>query len=504
MTLKERIATKVATWAIKSAGDRMTAEQLIVSVFGPTSTSMRYGSAQLLQAYNEMPWLRAIISRISWSTACVPWQLFVVTGESQKIAKKAGRTAKAIRRRDIARCQDPNQRLKIYKSLRREDSLREITSHPSLDLLDKGNPRFGGHVVRQVTQQHLDLVGEGAWVVERDGFGLPTDLWPIPPTWIAQTPWTMLNTGIGQQAEGNWIIHSNRGTLIVPKEDVIYFYHPNPADPYDRGTGIGHAIGDELETDEATARHLKKWFKNFAIPPFIISRKGGTGSGTDNTERLAEKWQAKLSGRNNTPFFSNQELNVNELSHTFNDMQLSQLRKDERDIFIHVYGMPPEIFGILENSNRSTIDAADYLMGKYVTVPRLEFMRGVLQQQLIERYDERLILDYVSPVLEDKEFELKVMQGAPANFSIDELRELANRRPLDGDVGKGFFVPMSSTYVRDLTEAAYEEPEPEPEPEPEVPPVPPVPPTDPEDEGVKPAEEDAEDEEDDAERTEEE
>lgn len=464
-SFRERLATRIAGWAIKNLNDRLTAEQLIVEAFGPTRSNLRYGSAELLKAYNQMPWLRAVVSRISWSTACVPWQLFAVTTEGQERARKSGRSLDYMKRRDIARSKDPNYRIAQYKSLRRSDMLREITKHPALDLLDHGNARFDGHVARQVTQQHLDLVGEGAWLIERNGLRLPTDVWPIPPTWIAQTPWTPLNTGLNIQGyqPGNWIIHSNRGTLQVPKEDVIYFYHPNPADPYDRGTGIGMSLGDELETDEFTAKHLKRWFKNFAIPPAIISRKGGV-SAEGTTARLEEKWMEKLLGRNNTPFFSNQELNVYELNHTFQDMQLSQLRKDERDILIHVYGVPPEVFGILENSNRSTIDAADYLMAKYIIVPRLEFQRGVLQQQLIELYDERLILDYVSPVVEDKEFELKVMQAAPQNFTIDEVRELGNRRPLDGDVGKGFFVPMSSTYVRDLTEASYEEPEPEPEP----------------------------------------
>lgn len=447
MGLQTAIAERVAKWAIRKAGDRMTAEQLVVSVFGPTSSAATYGAAELLKAYNTMPWLRAIVGRVAFQTSCVPWQLFVATDKPK---------GKAIKRRDIAQSHDPNYRVRAYKALRQQDNLSELTSHPVLDVLDRGNQRFSGHVARQVTQQHLDLVGEGAWLIERNGMMLPQEIWPIPPTWIAQTPWTLLNTGVGNQKLGNWIIHSNRGTLQVPKEDLIYFYHPNPADPYDRGTGIGMSLGDELETDEAAAKHLKRWFKNFAIPPVIISRKGGTGTGIPNKERLEETWMAKLLGRNNVPYFSNQELNVHELNHTFREMELSQLRKDERDILIHVYGMPPEVFGILENSNRSTIDAADYLMGKYVVVPRLEFQRSVLQKQLVEVFDERLILDYVSPVVEDKEFELKVMQAAPQNFTIDELRELGHRRPLDGDVGKGFFVPINSTYVRDLEEASAE------------------------------------------------
>jgi len=445
----------VARHAVKALGDRMTADQLVTSVFGPNTSTVRYGTAEILRAFNTMPWLRAIVERTSWTTACVPWQLFVATEEPIKAAERIGRRAKAVLRSDLARSTDPDYRIAQYKSLRQSDTLREIKNHVGLQVLDRGNPRFAGQVVRQVTQQHLDLVGEGAWLVERDGLLVPKAFYPIPPTWIQMTPWTVQR--FDGTEPGTWLITSNRGSMTVPEQDLIYFYHPNPADPYDRGTGIGMALGDELETDEATAKHLKRWFKNFAIPPLIISRKGGSGTGNANTQRLEEAWMQRLLGRNNTPYFSNQEVEVKELNQTFNDMQLSQLRKDERDILIHVYGMPPEIFGILENSNRSTIDAADYLMAKYVIVPRLEFLRINLQYQLFERFDNRLILDYVSPIVEDKEFQLKTMQASPHSFTVDELRELAARKPLPNQEGEGFVAPLNVQYVKNLQELGLDQ-----------------------------------------------
>jgi hypothetical protein len=37
---------------------------------------------------------------------------------------------------------------------------------------------------------------------------------------------------------------------------------------------------------------------------------------------------------------------------------------------MQVYGIPPEKLGIVENSNRSTIDSADYLFAKSILVPQ--------------------------------------------------------------------------------------------------------------------------------------
>jgi hypothetical protein len=235
--------------------------------------------------------------------------------------------------------------------------------------------------------------------------------------------------------------------MTVPASDVIKMYHPDPADPYRRASGTGGVLGDELETDEYSSKYIKRWFKNMGVPPLIVSLKDAK---QDNVDRLEEKWMRKLSNRPNIPYFTNRELQVEQLNQTFNDQQLTTLRKDQRDIIIHVFGAPPEIFGIIENSNRSTIDAADYLMAKYVIVPRLEFMRIVLQQQLIERYDSRLILDYISPVMEDDEFKLKVIQAAPWSMDVDEIRALAGLGPDKTGAGDGRVIPVTNTWVPSL------------------------------------------------------
>lgn len=448
----------IASWVMRAVG--ANPGTVLATMLNNIVQTPRMGTQQLLQAYNTMPWLRAVVGRTSWMVASAHWQLFVAT------EKPVGRMAspKARRYRALARSMNPQKRQNTYKALRRSDSLRELEMHPALDLLDHGNERFPGVVCMQTTQQHLDLVGEAATLLERTGLLTPSATYPIPPTWVTRMPMVEDNT---------FIITAPGGTMFAPAMDLIFMYHPNPANPYDRGTGTGHALGDELETDEYAAKHLKAWFRNRATPPILIH---GETLSADNVKRLSEDWMTKLQGVTgvNKPFFLNRKIQVEQLAHTFQEMELSTLRKDERDIFIHVYGMPPEIFGIIENSNRATIDAASYLMGRYIEVPRLEFLRAFYQRLLIEQFDDRLILDYVSPVQEDREYELKVMQAKPAAFTVDEWREQAGKPPeKDPKIGGGRFVPFQETFVEELEE----EPEPEPAPEPGAPPVPGKPPT---------------------------
>jgi hypothetical protein len=427
----------------KTVSDRMTDTQLVQFLFGQSTSLPRPGTGALLGMYSTSPWLRAVTQRTSWAVSAVPWTLSVVT------SKEPDKRGKAVRHRMLARCMDPQTRVKMYKSLRRDDSLRELTDHPALALMDDGNSKFAGQTVRSITQQHLDLVGETFWIMDRNGLGLPSAIWPAPPTWCATRPLEGLNPS--PYNPKYYVFTSPTGSREVLAEDVIRFYHPDPQDPYNRASGIGHVLGDELETDEFAAKYTKRWFKNNAIPPMIVSLKD---TKKDNVERYEDAWMKKLSGRPNVPFFTNREVTVEQLNQTFQQMELTQLRKDERDAIIHVFGAPPEIFGIIENSNRSTIDAADYLFAKYVVVPRLEFLRITLQKHLIERYDDRLILDYVSPIVEDKEFNLKVVQAASAAFEVDYIRELGGAGPDKQGAGQGRLVPLGTTWVPSLTELA--------------------------------------------------
>ncbi len=98
----------------------------------------------------------------------------------------------------------------------------------------------------------------------------------------------------------------------------------------------------------------------------------------------------------------------------------------------------------------NTIEAADYLFASHVLVPRLELVRSYLQERLVPEYDERLILDYISPVTDDKAYALQVAQAAPWSLSVDEWRAMGGRTALEDDQGKVYMVPFSVSAQEEL------------------------------------------------------
>jgi SPP1 gp7 family putative phage head morphogenesis protein len=174
---------------------------------------------------------------------------------------------------------------------------------------------------------------------------------------------------------------------------------------------------------------------NRARPDIIISGSKELPLAQEEGERLNEVWMQRFGGPENQgkPFWSSAPLEVKTLTPSFRELQLTKLREFERDIIVTVFGVPPEIMGILANSNRATIDAAELLFSKYVLTPRLEARRAAYNEQLAWQYDERLFLDFEDPVEENKEFKLEVTRSRPAAFTDDEVRALAGEGPLPVD-----------------------------------------------------------------------
>lgn len=278
----------------------------------------------------------------------------------------------------------------------------EILSHPFLDFWKRPNPlyEFTASALWRLQNNYLLLKGEGYFIIERYDNGYPAELWPVPTQWVQMTPY---------QGFPYYTIRTTEGGLMdVSVDDMFVMKDLNPLDPYKRGLGQAEPIADEIEIDEYAAKFQKKFFYNDATPDLVISMPG---SSDEQQNRFLAKWRERFQGANKSHGVAtiggppDQAATVTKLSDNMKDLDMVNGRTFIRDSVMEHFGMPREIMGITQNSNRATADAAQYIYATNVLTPRLMGRQDAINMQLLSCYGNDLLWEFDDIIPKDKEFE---------------------------------------------------------------------------------------------------
>ena len=319
----------------------------------------------------------------------------------------------------------------------------EITQHPFLYLMQRPNPLYEltGAACWRLLQIYLELKGEGYFLMEFDALGRPVELWPLPTHWVQQTPYL----------EHPFYEIRTTGGLIrqIPVDDVFCMKDLNPLDPYKRGLGSAEALADEVETDEYAAKFQKKFFYNDATPATLISMPK---SSDEQRRRFREEWQARFRGPFNSHGIAtiDGDVTVTKLAENMRDMDMMEGRKFLRDAVLEHFGVPREIMGITENSNRATADAAQYIYAQNVLTPRLGRREEAINTQILPLFGVNLVWHFDDIIPRSQEFDKGLaIDGWNAGLLMkNEARELLGREPLEsgGDV---FKITMTDVFINE-------------------------------------------------------
>jgi SPP1 gp7 family putative phage head morphogenesis protein len=428
----EKTRAAIAEWLSPQTKAAAEAGEEAVAFFSARSTTHRppkRGTSELLKAYSEIPQLRAVVQKITESFASIRWT----------VHKAVDANGRPVRARRLERMPHA-ERTREFSRLRRQGDLVEVGDDPLLDFLDRGNALLSGFECRQVMAAHFDLVGEAFAWIERNPMGMPIAYWPLPAHWVRDVPapgWPLFKVRLGGGVERH-----------VPEADIWYIRDPDPFNPYGRGVGIGATLGDELDTSEYISEFLKAFFFNDATPSLVVAYPSAENVGDDAIKELEQRWSEKHRGaqRASVAHFLNKEPKITEFGQSFKDMSVVELNRYLRDIVRETWGVPPEILGLVENSNRATIDAASYIFAVWVQVPRAERWRISIQVQIAPQFDARKIVGYESPVPSNNEHLLAVATAQPSARTKNEWREMQDLEP-DETGGDVYLEPVAVNRV---------------------------------------------------------
>ncbi len=325
----------------------------------------RSDAEAMMKQYGSVGTLFAIVHRISNSVAACDWHLY-------------------RRNRDNRRRYGPV-----------EDNRVEVVAHAALDLWNKPNPFYTRQEFVESFQQHLDLTGEGWWVTDRTAT-LPLTMWIARPDRMAPVPHkTKFLSGY---------IYTGPDGQKVPLElnEVIQLRMPNPLDPY-RGLGPVQALLTDLDSNRYSAEWNRNFFMNSAEPGGIIEVE----KALDDKEfkQLRERWAEQHRGIANAHRVALLEQGKwKDRAFSMRDIQFAQLREVSRDIIREAFGFPKSMLGVSDDVNRAVAEAQEVVFARWLVVPRLERIKGALNNDLLGMYGggENLEFDYDNPVPEDR------------------------------------------------------------------------------------------------------
>jgi len=370
---------------------------------------------EVLAAMETSPWFRSVVWRISYAAAIVPWRIFAV--KSARGTRDFDLGHEYCKHVALQSGESLEVRSRIKGALQQDGRLVEITDHVFLDLMADPCKSLTGVDSRLLTFAMLNAVGEVGWALEKNGQGAPVGYWPVPPHWIVEVP---------TNNDPHYTIQIRGGRRKIPEDEFVLYKNPTLVNPYGRGSGLGMSLADELETDEYISKFQNTWFHSRGKPDLVVTVKGATGGDPSQLARAKEQFenQYRDSTRGGRSMWVHGDVSVKELSQKLVDLDLAAQRTWIKDLAREVFGAPPEVMGDVKDSNRATVQEAMAILAMLSTIPQLERMRAQIQQKLIPLYDDRLVVDYWSPLPDNKEFALRALQAMPWAATRGEIRRM--------------------------------------------------------------------------------
>lgn len=340
--------------------------------YGGQSADLVGTQAGAIEAFGQNGTLFAIITKLAQGVAATDWHM-------HKIAASGARSS--------AVCE-----------MCEETGVTLVTDHPALVVWNRPNDFFTSSLFVESFEQHVDLVGEGWWVVVWLG-GRPIEIWPVRPDRMApvRDP---------QKFISGYVYRSPDGQLIPLRlDEVISMRTPAPWDPY-RGAGAVQTLFNQLWGSKYAAEWNRRFFENSALPGGVIEIP--THLQDNEWREFQDRFSESHRGVRNAHTVAMLEYGAKwvDTKYTMRDMEFTELRQVTREEMREAFAMHGHILGLSEDVNRANADAADVTFARRQLVPRLDRIRDALNGPFLKLFGamgKGYAFAYANPVPEDRE-----------------------------------------------------------------------------------------------------
>jgi len=345
--------------------------------------------------------------------------------------------------------------LKQYGS---DGLVENVQEHPLLDLLSYVNEYMDQFELIEITSVHLSVYGNAFWLldgVSDDGKGTPTAIYPLIPKFV-----TMVRGAMPQAIKEYQYKVDNKVFKFDPKR-ILQFRDVNGDDPL-WGMGKLEKAFDSVESDTYTRLWSKAFFKNGARIDQVIEAPNQLTP--EQAKQILEVFNSRHQGVDKAHKTAILPMGGKLVNAGVNpkDMDFPQLRSTSRDEILAMFGVPKSILGLVEDVNRASAEAANYVFALRTVKPVMRKITSVINEFLVPFFDksDKIWLAFKDPVPENRVETVSMYQAALGGkpwLSVNEVRAMEGMPKIEnGDSVMTDFaaIPLGEPLPEKPTKAA--------------------------------------------------
>lgn len=304
-----------------------------------------------------------------------------------------------------------------------------VKDHPVLDILNtKSNPGENSYIFRYRLSAQLLLSTRGAFVeMIRGRNGKVVALHLLPPQYTSPIP------DPKKFVSGYQVLLPGAGKLVVPAEDVLWFRHPHPLDPYLSMTPM-EAAGIAIEIENLSKFYNRNFLINDGRPGGLLVVRGDMDE--VDKEELRTRFRGNVARAGAVSVIASEDgVEFVDTGSNPRDAAYVEMRRITKEEILAAFGVPESVIGNAANRTFSNAGEEIKVFWMETMIPHLEMLaRGfdALDDQHYFDFDTTGVPILILAKQEREQYLLTEFQGGL--ITANEYRRETGRDPVLSDL----------------------------------------------------------------------
>lgn len=333
-------------------------------------------------------------------------------------------------------------RFRLYLN-RGADELEEIPSHPIIDLIENPNPFDTKTEFLYRAVSHIQLTGDSFIYLAKNKFGSVKEMYVLQPEKIEIVPDAV-------DFISSYLLNDLKQKEEFKVDEILHFKLPSPNSPY-YGASPLMACAMSVDIDEYQHKYQMKFYQNSAIPPIVLETEQGLDEAS--VKRLRRDWERlhRSDGNSGRTAILERGLKVKSVGISPRELDWLSSNRMTRDDILSIYGVPPALLGLVEDSNRSNGETQEYTFHRQVIEPLLCLIDDKLTKNIASKFDKKFVIRHDSTVPYDAERGARAAQTRilSGQTTINEERLSQGYKPVEG--GEEILVPLNYALLSNVS-----------------------------------------------------